>query len=821
MSYQLSNKKAKPETSQRAGVSQLRHKPVLQDNRKTTVQRNNTGLPDDLKSGMESLSGVNLDSVRVHYNSPKPAAVQAHAYAQGSHIHLASGQEKHLPHELGHVVQQAQGKVSATTTVAGVAVNDSAQLENEATQMGHAALQRKVSDVQFKGMTTLPGSQNSEVAQRFWMRNADAQEPHWEDDRYKISTALVHATVPVVKEYGKRNKRGNRKKRTVHQDEKKRNYPLFGELTQVYKKAPDVNIDWATLKEMVDTIGLAKVRAILAGDHGWRQNRGTPLLRKHLNFFETMDIDVLRRMMAQNYTVTRNFLQRVSAAQMKGYFQNAKAQQLAQVTGGEFAAFVSAIGKEQEMPLAEMSPLAPTTGQGAHHVSEHGAHSTTQQTIERAVLYAFRRGNANATKGNWVSHLAANAAMNHANREVSAQVSAARADNTRTVAVLNAVPPPNGIFGTNAFRANVRAIISQGQYEHGNTTGAAGAAVANLSGNFVDSAGAAHAGAITGNFTGSITGPLATGANLAATNVDNLNFSGNGVVDADIHGRTVLNAGRNQLDGTVFAQTEYASGHVNIRLGLNHFDGIGRFHTPMDGQIASNNTSWTAEAGRIGGWVNAETGNQRVNVNGTGSGSLTSELMRGGYYMGGGVGVNLTGNKMGYSNGVRNLSNVDPKVNTMRASVAGTAMGGSGVFRPRSLQDIVRNATLTAKKLHYTRTAGGGPAAIDAPLLENSVMVNGTLAQLQASGAVPHGVGDLASLRLQVNNVRLVRSSVRPDVRAAGTTPVVGDYQITLSGQIIEFRLANLSNTPGNLNFRVLMKLKNDNNATYKPFTAY
>jgi folate-binding Fe-S cluster repair protein YgfZ len=104
---------------------------------------NNTGLPDDLKSGMEKLAGMSLDHVKVHYNSAKPAAVQAHAYAQGSDIHMASGQEKHLPHELGHVVQQAQGRVKPTTTVGGMSVNDNAGLENEATSMGEKALQMK------------------------------------------------------------------------------------------------------------------------------------------------------------------------------------------------------------------------------------------------------------------------------------------------------------------------------------------------------------------------------------------------------------------------------------------------------------------------------------------------------------------------------------------------------------------------------------------------------------------------------------------------------------------------------------------------------
>ncbi|MCL1123381.1 eCIS core domain-containing protein [Shewanella surugensis] len=105
-----------------------------------------TGLPDNLKIGMEGLSGISLDHVKVHYNSPKPAAVQAHAYAQGNDIHLSTGQEKHLPHELGHVVQQAQGRVKPTTTVGGLAVNDNVGLEKEADVMGAKALQMQTKE---------------------------------------------------------------------------------------------------------------------------------------------------------------------------------------------------------------------------------------------------------------------------------------------------------------------------------------------------------------------------------------------------------------------------------------------------------------------------------------------------------------------------------------------------------------------------------------------------------------------------------------------------------------------------------------------------
>lgn len=100
---------------------------------------NRSGLPDRLKAGVEALSGVSLDDVRVHYNSAKPAQLNALAYAQGSNIHLAPGQERHLPHEAWHVVQQKQGRVRATAQAKGVRINDEADLEREADAMGAMA----------------------------------------------------------------------------------------------------------------------------------------------------------------------------------------------------------------------------------------------------------------------------------------------------------------------------------------------------------------------------------------------------------------------------------------------------------------------------------------------------------------------------------------------------------------------------------------------------------------------------------------------------------------------------------------------------------
>jgi hypothetical protein len=104
---------------------------------------NPTGIPNQLKSGLEQLSGFDLSGVRVHYNSAKPAQLSALAYSQDQDIHLSPGQERHLPHEGWHVVQQMQGRVKPTMQSKGVAINDDKGLENEADVMGAKALGRQ------------------------------------------------------------------------------------------------------------------------------------------------------------------------------------------------------------------------------------------------------------------------------------------------------------------------------------------------------------------------------------------------------------------------------------------------------------------------------------------------------------------------------------------------------------------------------------------------------------------------------------------------------------------------------------------------------
>ncbi len=128
-------------------------------------KKNNTGLPNNLKSGIEKISGYSMDDVKVHYNSNKPTQLKAHAYAQGTDIHIAPGQEKHLPHEAWHVVQQKQNRVKPTMQLKEkVNVNDDYVLEREADIMGRKSQNLGEQTSQLKSNTSLKNKEISNNA---------------------------------------------------------------------------------------------------------------------------------------------------------------------------------------------------------------------------------------------------------------------------------------------------------------------------------------------------------------------------------------------------------------------------------------------------------------------------------------------------------------------------------------------------------------------------------------------------------------------------------------------------------------------------------
>lgn len=136
-------------------------KPEKKQVSKNTVQKketdnksapNLTGIPNKIKTRFENLSEFSFDDVHVHYNLDKLAQLRTLAYTQGNKVYVSSWQEKHLNHELGHVVQQKQERVRATMSVSDVEVNDDSVLEHDADLM------------QFKGNERL--GETSNVAQR-------------------------------------------------------------------------------------------------------------------------------------------------------------------------------------------------------------------------------------------------------------------------------------------------------------------------------------------------------------------------------------------------------------------------------------------------------------------------------------------------------------------------------------------------------------------------------------------------------------------------------------------------------------------------------
>jgi hypothetical protein len=177
-----------PQAKQTAQLQSMADNHSAQQQQPIQKKENNAGLPDNLKTGMENLSGMSLDDVKVHRNSDKPAQLQAHAYAQGTDIHLGPGQEKHLPHEAWHVVQQKQGRVKPTMQMKGkINVNDDVGLEKEADVMGAKASQVNSSDVHTDNKAANKTGASVLQAKSYDVSRSVTLEPHFssfsDDDR--------------------------------------------------------------------------------------------------------------------------------------------------------------------------------------------------------------------------------------------------------------------------------------------------------------------------------------------------------------------------------------------------------------------------------------------------------------------------------------------------------------------------------------------------------------------------------------------------------------------------------------------------------------
>ncbi|MEM7038529.1 MAG: DUF4157 domain-containing protein, partial [Bacteroidota bacterium] len=119
---------------------------------KSASSGSQVSMSESVQAKMEGTLGADFSGVQMYKDSEKAQGIGAQAYAQGNEVHFAPGQFKEdtagqelIGHELAHVVQQREGRVSANTSVGGMPVNDSSALENEADAKGAQAA--RASDV--------------------------------------------------------------------------------------------------------------------------------------------------------------------------------------------------------------------------------------------------------------------------------------------------------------------------------------------------------------------------------------------------------------------------------------------------------------------------------------------------------------------------------------------------------------------------------------------------------------------------------------------------------------------------------------------------
>ena len=159
---------------------------------------NNTGLPDKLKGGIESLSGFDMSDVRVHFNSPRPASLRALAYTQGTHIHVAPGQASHLPHEAWHVAQQKQGRVQPTFKLEREQVNDDPGLEHEADTMGAEGVTNAAGRCTAPGIDPAARACTCGPAPVVQRKNVDEMSPI---NRYRVAVKSEHIYTQKTREF--------------------------------------------------------------------------------------------------------------------------------------------------------------------------------------------------------------------------------------------------------------------------------------------------------------------------------------------------------------------------------------------------------------------------------------------------------------------------------------------------------------------------------------------------------------------------------------------------------------------------------------------
>ena len=228
--------KAKQKPIQSKQGQKPRHKAKqkpLQRNHKPIAHKSNKPDETQIKQNVSQLMGTDVTDAQVHYNSSKPAQLQAEATAQGTEVHLAPGKEQHLGHELTHVAQQKQGRVQPTIQANnGVGINNDPLLEKEADVVGEKAIQGKVGAGK-ANPTQIASVHHIAPVQRYVVYKDKDQVKHLSEDETKVVS-------PQQKEY-------TEKERTKYENEKNKNdkkYKRGAKAKKISKRTQKLKERW-------------------------------------------------------------------------------------------------------------------------------------------------------------------------------------------------------------------------------------------------------------------------------------------------------------------------------------------------------------------------------------------------------------------------------------------------------------------------------------------------------------------------------------------------------------------------------------------------
>jgi hypothetical protein len=741
-----------------------------------------SALPAGLRQGIYQLSGIDLGGARVHRNSSAPGRIGAHAFAQSGQIHLGPGQERHLPHEAWHLVQQAQGSVRQTVQAKGMAVNDDSALEREADRMGARA------DTLGRGggggmPADTAAAPIAPVAQAYWMRLQE--KPEWINNARKVDAILVPEAPAAEKESAQEGQRFK--------------FDESSSGSTIYRLSDRIQVPWSEISRLITALGAARMQAIYVRQFPlWGTEDGVAALRTQLDNLARLDLTVFESLFANDAAQVSRLLTTASVPDFRRLFAGTREQQLATARGGfvkvqlplpQEEAPEPDAGKTEPPQGAKDSGKTERRGQpGQVHGSPEGAQTRRAAPDRRNVIRAAvaeRIADRRPSPRGGAAQQLGTLAQQWAAARIGESVAAADAETRRGAGLLGKLQltgaEPSGIFGGVSDR--VRLAVSAGPYQGRDAIVRRRPGSAVLRGNYTGSDGRKQANAVHGRFEGQLSG-LAEGPD--AQPVESMMAKGSGTVHAALDART---AARGRLSGSMSGAFDMPAAWLTLGTALARFEGSGLLHAPMDGQLHAPDTQWRlGEGGRL----DAGTGRQTI-TDGAHNRAVLQPVLLHAAGSAGGEGQTLharmQGTTQGWGHPVRNAG----RYSELRVELRDSGVYEVGIFRPDTLHDIVRHAGAAGTPRQYRRAPdGSGPPELEGALLARSLAISGQVEQLAAAGLLTEPAAGMARLQLAAGAPELKAASTAPDIAFASTIKAGASYSITVDRRKYEFKLEQL-----------------------------